>query len=85
MSEDKYKFPPDPASPKSKDFSSLGSVPDPARHWQNRRRMAWLSLWGAVLYPVLVLFTDSESLAAISPHYYLFAPIVTGKQKMRNL
>lgn len=58
-SEDKYKFP-----------------PDPALHWKNRRRMAWLSLWGAVLYPILVLFTESESLAAISPHYYLFATVV---------
>lgn len=54
------------------------SPPDPGRHWQNRRRMAWTAMAGAVGYPLLVLFTDSANLAGIAPHYYLFAGAVVG-------
>jgi hypothetical protein len=54
------------------------NTPDPKKHWQNRRRMAWIALAGAMLYPMLVLFTDNESIAGIAPHYYLFAGAVVG-------
>lgn len=53
-------------------------APDPNRHWRNRRRMAWLALFGALLYPALVLVSESDQLAGIAPHYYLFAAAVVG-------
>ena len=30
--------------------------------WKNRRRMAWVSVLAGVVYPVLLLFTDSNQL-----------------------
>lgn len=54
------------------------STPNKSVRWKNRRRMAWLSLWGAVLYPLLVLFSDADLIAGIAPHYYLFAAAVVG-------
>lgn len=43
--------------------------------WKNRRLMAWLSLLSGIFYPLIVLYSDSEQLGAIAPHFYLF---VTG-------
>jgi len=40
--------------------------------WRNRRKMAWLSLIAGLLYPLLVLFTDSPELGAIAMYFYLF-------------
>ena len=40
--------------------------------WRNRRKMAWLALAGGLLFPMLLLFTSSEQLGAIAPHFYLF-------------
>lgn len=40
--------------------------------WKNRRRMAWLSLLAGLLYPVLVLLTDSANIVGIAAHFYLF-------------
>lgn len=46
--------------------------------WKNRRWMAWTCLTSAMLYPVLVLYTQSEQLGAIAPHFYLFCGAVVG-------
>lgn len=46
--------------------------------WRNRRAMAWLSLVAGILYPVLVLFTDSEQISAVAVPFYLFVTGVVG-------
>ena len=43
--------------------------------WKNRRRMAWLALLAGLLFPILILFTDSDQLGAVSGAFYVF---VTG-------
>ncbi len=40
--------------------------------WKNRRRMAWISLWAGMLFPFLVLFSDSELVKALGSEFYLF-------------
>jgi len=47
-----------------------------ADRWKNRRRMAWLSLVAGLLFPLLVLYTESEQLGAIAAHFYLFVGAV---------
>lgn len=44
--------------------------------WKNRRLMAWFSLAGGLLFPILVLFTDSDQVSAIAAHFYLFVGAV---------
>ena len=46
--------------------------------WTNRRRMAWITLWSGVLYPLLVLFTDSSQLGSIAGPFYVFVSAVVG-------
>lgn len=44
--------------------------------WKNRRKMAWLSMLAGLLYPVMVLFTDSNQLGAIAGPFYVFIGMV---------
>lgn len=44
--------------------------------WKNRRRMAWLCLIASLGYPFLILFTGSDQVGAISPHFYLFTSAI---------
>ena len=44
--------------------------------WRNRRKMAWLSLISALLFPLLVLFTDK--LSDIATPFYMFVTGVVG-------
>lgn len=46
--------------------------------WVNRRRMSWLSLAAGLLYPLLVLVTDSTQLKDIAGPFYLFVSAVVG-------
>lgn len=46
--------------------------------WKNRRKMAWLALFAGLLYPLLVLFTDSTELGSIAMYFYLFVSSVVG-------
>ena len=34
--------------------------------WKNRRRMAWTALVAALLFPLLVLWTESDQLGAVA-------------------
>lgn len=43
--------------------------------WKNRRRMAWLSLIAGLLFPLLLLWTDSDQLGSVAGAFYVF---VTG-------
>jgi len=46
--------------------------------WVNRRRMAWIALLSGVLYPALVLLTDSTQLKDIATPFYMFVSAVVG-------
>lgn len=51
---------------------------NPKDRWVNRRRMSWLSLVAGLLYPLLVLVTDSSQLKDIAGPFYLFVSAVVG-------
>ncbi len=46
--------------------------------WKNRRRMTWIAFIGAMLFPLLVLFTKSDQLGAIATSFYVFVSAVVG-------
>ena len=46
--------------------------------WKNRRKMAWGSFIGAMIFPLLVLFTESDQLGALSVAFYTFCSAVVG-------
>lgn len=50
----------------------------PHDRWRNRRRMAWLALWAGLLFPILLLLTESDQLGAVAGHFYLFVGAVVG-------
>lgn len=43
--------------------------------WKNRRRMAWASLTAGLLFPLLLLWSDSDQLGSVAGAFYVF---VTG-------
>jgi hypothetical protein len=53
--------------------------PDPSTKWKNMRRMAWLSLFASLTYPVLVYTaSDSKGLVDMAMPFYLFTGSVLG-------
>jgi uncharacterized membrane protein len=40
--------------------------------WKNRRSMAWIALLAGALFPLLILATDSKTLADIAMPFYTF-------------
>lgn len=40
--------------------------------WKNRRRMAWISLWAGLAFPLFLLVADSELIKAVAGEFYLF-------------
>lgn len=46
--------------------------------WKNRRAMAWISLFAALAFPVLLLLTKSDQLGAVAGAFYLFVSAVVG-------
>lgn len=47
--------------------------------WKNRRRMAWLALLAGLLYPALMIVTDSAAqFGAVTGPFYLFVGTVVG-------
>lgn len=46
--------------------------------WLHRRRMAYASLVGGLLFPLLVLATSSDQLGAIAGAFYVFVGAVVG-------
>lgn len=48
---------------------------DTRDRWKNRRRMAWLSLIAGLLFPLLLLYTESDQLGSVAGAFYVF---VTG-------
>ena len=50
----------------------------PVDKWKNRRKMAWLSMIGGLLFPLLILGTDDPNLGAIAAPFYMFVGAVVG-------
>jgi hypothetical protein len=49
-----------------------------ADRWRNRRKMAWLALIAGLLFPVLLLATESNQLGAVAGPFYIFVGAVVG-------
>lgn len=48
---------------------------DTRARWKTRRQMAWLALLAGLLFPILLLLTDSDQLGSVAGAFYVF---VTG-------
>jgi hypothetical protein len=46
--------------------------------WKNRRRMAWLSMLAGLVFPLLILVSESPTLGTIAMPFYLFVSAVVG-------
>lgn len=46
--------------------------------WKNRRRMAWISLIAGLLFPLLLLYTESDQLGSVAGAFYVFISSVVG-------
>jgi len=46
--------------------------------WKNRRAMAWVSLMAGLLFPLLILATDSDQLGPLAGPFYIFISAVVG-------
>jgi hypothetical protein len=44
--------------------------------WRNRRKMAWLSMMAGLLFPMLLLVTESTQLGQIATPFYIFVGMV---------
>lgn len=54
------------------------TLPDTDR-WKNRRKMAWLSMGAGLLFPLLILTSESPTLGQIAlPFYGFVGAIVLG-------
>ena len=49
---------------------------EPADRWRNRRKMAWLSMLAGLLFPLLLLVTESVQLGLIATPFYVFVGMV---------
>ena len=46
--------------------------------WKNRRRMAWTALVAGLLFPLLLLWSQSDQLGAVAGAFYVFVSAVVG-------
>ena len=46
--------------------------------WKNRRRMAWSALAAGLLFPLLLLWSQSDQLGAVAGAFYVFVSAVVG-------
>jgi hypothetical protein len=49
---------------------------EPTDRWRNRRKMAWLSMLAGLLFPLLLLVTESAQLGQIATPCYVFIGMV---------
>jgi di/tricarboxylate transporter len=50
----------------------------PHDRWKNRRRMAWAALVAGLLFPALLLWSQSDQLGAVAGPFYIFVGAVVG-------
>ena len=46
--------------------------------WKNRRRMTWLAVLSGLLFPLLILYSDSDQLGQIAIPFYMFVSSIAG-------
>jgi uncharacterized membrane protein YiaA len=46
--------------------------------WKNRRKMAWAALIAGLLFPLLLLWSQSDQLGAVAGAFYVFVGAVVG-------
>lgn len=46
--------------------------------WKNRRRMAWAALLAGLLFPLLLIWSESDQLGAVAGAFYVFVTGVVG-------
>ena len=46
--------------------------------WKNRRRMAWIALIAGLMFPLLLLYTESNQLGSVAGAFYVFVSSVVG-------
>lgn len=46
--------------------------------WKNRRKMAWASLVAGLVFPLLLLVTESQQLGEVAVPFYMFVSAVVG-------
>lgn len=46
--------------------------------WKNRRAMAWIALIAGLIFPLLLLYTQSDQLGAVAGAFYMFVTGVVG-------
>lgn len=46
--------------------------------WKNRRKMAWSALVAGLLFPLLLLASESDQLGAVAGAFYVFITGVVG-------
>lgn len=51
---------------------------DPVDRWKNRRKMAWAALVAGLMYPLLLLVTESQQLGEVAMPFYMFVSAVVG-------
>lgn len=59
--------------PKDDRCSNCTTGDNNTKRWPNRRRMAWFSMIAGLLFPLLLLVTESPQLGAIAAPFYIFA------------
>jgi uncharacterized membrane protein YiaA len=47
-----------------------------ADRWKNRRKMAWAALIAGLLFPLLLLWSQSDQLGAVAGAFYVFVGAV---------
>ena len=56
----------------------MADHPNPHIRWRNRRAMAWAAMVAGLLFPMLLLVTESDQLGAIAGPFYVFVGAVVG-------
>ncbi len=49
-----------------------------ADRWKNRRRMAWASMVAGLVFPLLILVSESPNLGTVAMPFYLFVTGIVG-------
>jgi hypothetical protein len=53
-------------------IQTLSDPTKPRDRWRHRRAMAWAALLAGLLFPGLLLWTDSAQLGAVAAPFYVF-------------
>jgi hypothetical protein len=52
--------------------------PDPIIRWKHRRLMAYMAMIGGLLYPLLLIVTESDNLVGLAWPFFIFVGSTVG-------